>query len=218
METTVLAARPTRTVQMLGADARSARPVQAEAAKPTREVVPDDEGFGFLDVLSMLNPLQYLPVVGSIYRAVTGDTIPETVRTVGSLVVSGLLGGPLGVAINAVSTALQKMVGFDPDELAHTVLASIGLVGDPEQRSRTAALEHPRPDAGSVAAPWSRAQRAAYGIAGEPALSRPQMLSAFPQDESEQVMRRHLAAAAYTRSRLAVAPPLGSTPLLDFSA
>jgi hypothetical protein len=47
----------------------------ATAQRLAREE-PGDISFG--DVLSALNPLQYLPVVGSIYRAVTGDTIPET--------------------------------------------------------------------------------------------------------------------------------------------
>ena len=52
----------------------------------------------FRELVSELNPLQYLPVIGPLYRAVTGDTIPESARTVGSVVVSGLLGGPIGIA------------------------------------------------------------------------------------------------------------------------
>lgn len=34
-------------------------------------------------ILSDLNPLQYLPVVGTIYRALTGDTIPKPIREAG---------------------------------------------------------------------------------------------------------------------------------------
>ncbi len=64
-----------------------------------------------------MNPLQYLPVVGTIYRAVTGDVIPETVRRIGSLVVSGLLGGPIGLATSVVSTIAEKLTGIDPEKI-----------------------------------------------------------------------------------------------------
>jgi len=38
----------------------------------------------FKDVLRALNPLQHVPVVGTIYRAVTGDTIPAPLRILGA--------------------------------------------------------------------------------------------------------------------------------------
>ncbi len=47
----------------------------------------------FSDVLRGLNPLHHLPVIGTIYRAITGETIPTTMRVVGA----GLVGGPLGM-------------------------------------------------------------------------------------------------------------------------
>ena len=51
-------------------------------------------GVSFHDVLSAMNPLQYVPVVGSIYRAVTGDAPPGPVCAIGSVIFSGLTGGP----------------------------------------------------------------------------------------------------------------------------
>lgn len=79
-------------------------------------------GLTFHDVLSALNPLQYLPVVGTIYRAVTGDVIPEAVRRVGSLIVSGLMGGPIGIAVNVVVTAMEKITGVDLDRTGQALL------------------------------------------------------------------------------------------------
>ena len=38
--------------------------------------------FSFHELLSELNPLQYLPVIGTIYRSMTGDLIPEPVEYV----------------------------------------------------------------------------------------------------------------------------------------
>lgn len=79
------------------------RPAAANAAVTTdRNSTPVDHGFSFHELLSALNPLQYMPVVGTLYRAMTGDVIPEALQRAGSLVVSGLLGGPIGVALNVI--------------------------------------------------------------------------------------------------------------------
>jgi hypothetical protein len=84
----------------------------------------DHHAFGFRDILSALNPLQYLPVVGTIYRAVTGDVIPESLRFLGSLLVSGVLGGPIGVAISLAATAAEKVTGVDPEKIVTAQLNS----------------------------------------------------------------------------------------------
>jgi hypothetical protein len=76
----------------------------------------------FHDILSVLNPLQYIPVVGSIYRAVTGDQIPEAVRRIGSLVVSTLLGGPIGAMISIGTTIAEKATGIDLDKTEQALL------------------------------------------------------------------------------------------------
>jgi hypothetical protein len=85
---------------------------------------------GFRDVLSAINPLQYLPVVGQIYRAVTGDVVPEPLRVMGSMVASGLMGGPIGVAVSAASSLLQHVAGIDLDSVAHDVMAAVGILDD----------------------------------------------------------------------------------------
>ncbi len=92
--------------------------------------VPPPPAFG-RQLLSELNPLQYLPVVGTIYRATTGDTIPQTARIAGSLVLSALTGGPVGVALNVGSTLLEQLVGFDPETMGQRLLADIGIGSAP---------------------------------------------------------------------------------------
>ena len=128
---------------------------------------------GFSELLSELNPLQYLPVVGTIYRAVTGDKIPEEARTVGSLVMSGLTGGPAGIAISAAMMAVEKVVGIDPEKLGQGVLAEVGIGGSGLAAAKAAparqAAALPAPAPGVAAAPararsWSPAQLAAYGV------------------------------------------------------
>ena len=84
---------------------------------PSRKAPAGDHGFSFHDILSAINPLQYLPVVGTIYRALTGDVIPEPLQRAGSLVVSGLLGGPVGVVTSIATTLAEKITGIDPEKI-----------------------------------------------------------------------------------------------------
>jgi hypothetical protein len=115
-----------RGMECIGAE--SARPFCA-TAPPSPTAAPEQPGVSFHDVLSALNPLQYVPVVGNIYRAMTGDTPPEPARIIGSFIASGLAGGPIGLAINAAVTAAEKITGIDPDHIAHSILAEVGIVG-----------------------------------------------------------------------------------------
>lgn len=133
------------------------------AAAPTPAV--HDHGFGFHELLSAMNPLQYMPVVGTIYRAVTGDVIPEAVRDGGSLLVSGLLGGPIGLITYIVTTIAEKVTGIDPEKIVAAALT-------PAHAAAEAPAETPAADPAEAIAPATipapRAltpeQLAAYGV------------------------------------------------------
>lgn len=134
---------------------------------------PDQDGsVSFHDVLSALNPLQYLPVVGTIYRAVTGDVIPEPMRIMGSLVASGLMGGPVGIITGIASLALQKITGINLEAVGASVLHSIGIGGEPDAEAQDVAASAATPAMASAALPepvrvaWTPAQLAAYGMGG----------------------------------------------------
>jgi hypothetical protein len=120
--------------------------------------------------LSELNPLQYLPVVGTIYRAVTGDTIPDTARMAGSLVVSGLTGGPVGVAVGIGTAIVERAAGIDTERLGRRLLARLGIGhGQPAAPvAEAAAPATPRALVKSATTAfsggWSAAQLAAYGV------------------------------------------------------
>jgi len=105
--------------------------VSAETpAIPAPVAAASDEGISFETVLHSLNPLQYLPVVGTIYRAITGDILNEGVRAMGSMLVGGLLGGPIGVAISAGISLAEHATHIDPDVIAHGMLVSAGMLAD----------------------------------------------------------------------------------------
>ena len=65
--------------------------------------------FGFFDLLDMINPLQHIPVVSTIYRAVTGDTI----KPISNIVGGAVFGGPVGGAMGLVNAVAQHETGED---------------------------------------------------------------------------------------------------------
>jgi hypothetical protein len=67
-----------------------------------------------------------LPGIGTLYRAITGDQIPEVARRIGSLIVSTLIGGPIGLVTNIAMTIAEKVSGIDLDRTAQALLTGKG--------------------------------------------------------------------------------------------
>ena len=75
----------------------------------------DGESF-FHHILDVINPLQHLPVVGTIYRAITGEQIGPIEKIAGD----GLYGGIIGAATAAADVAFEAITGKSAED---TVLA-----------------------------------------------------------------------------------------------
>jgi hypothetical protein len=88
--------------------ASGAPPADAEAAA---DGVPlfDGEGFSFSDVLDLINPLQHLPVISTLYRDLTGDEIGAGARVLGG----ALFGGIPGVVSSLVNVVIEDETGKD---------------------------------------------------------------------------------------------------------
>jgi len=69
----------------------------------------DEEAFGFGDLIDMVNPLHHLPIVGTIYREITGDEI----KPIGKIIGGGVFGGPAGAAAGLVNTVIEYETGRD---------------------------------------------------------------------------------------------------------
>ncbi len=72
-----------------------------------QNIVPEldqNPEFWFGDILDMVNPLQHIPIVGNIYRELTGDTIHPASKIIGGAVFGGAAGAALGV-IDTVAVA-----------------------------------------------------------------------------------------------------------------
>jgi hypothetical protein len=76
-------------------------------------------GFSFKDLLDIVNPLQHLPVVGSIYRYLTGDEPAVGTRIIGD----ALYGGPIGFGVSVASNAL--LTNSDGKDLGERMLADV---------------------------------------------------------------------------------------------
>lgn len=94
----------------------------------------DGESF-FHHILDVINPLQHLPVVGTIYRAITGEHIGPIEKIAGD----GLYGGIWGAATSAADVAFESITGKSVED---TVLA--WLKGDSNTAVANAKVAAPR--------------------------------------------------------------------------
>ncbi|MBI1328862.1 MAG: hypothetical protein GC166_03050 [Alphaproteobacteria bacterium] len=102
----------------------------ADAAKPAdAKTAATDDGFSFGDFLDIVNPLQHLPVVSTIYRELTGDQIKPMEKVAGGT----LYGGVLGLASSLADVAFEKITGKD---FGSTVMAM--FEGDSEEPANVA--------------------------------------------------------------------------------
>lgn len=67
------------------------------------------EAFGFGDILDMVNPLQHIPLIGGVYREVTGDDIKPVSRIIGGAV----YGGAVGAGTALVNVVVEHDTGTD---------------------------------------------------------------------------------------------------------
>ncbi|MEP4378107.1 MAG: hypothetical protein ABJ363_03830 [Alphaproteobacteria bacterium] len=82
--------------------------IDARGAFGGAENQGDGEGF-FSTLLDIVNPLQHIPLVSSLYREITGDEISPSARIVGG----GLFGGPIGLASASANAIFEQASGDD---------------------------------------------------------------------------------------------------------
>lgn len=137
-----------------------------EAAGKTMPAQPGlfgKDGFSFGDFLDIINPLQHIPIVSTIYRAITGDTIKPGARIAGDT----LFGGPIGLVGGVIDAMVQESTGKDIGEQA---LAMVGIDVGPDKpdapATAVAAAPAPTQDTGGVS---PAAQAAAQQVAARQA-------------------------------------------------
>ncbi|MEX1036289.1 MAG: hypothetical protein WDZ54_10050 [Sneathiella sp.] len=68
-----------------------------------------EDGFGFDDFLDIINPLQHIPGVSSLYREITGDELSPGARMIGGTI----FGGGIGLAASFINSAIEDATGHD---------------------------------------------------------------------------------------------------------
>ena len=90
--------------------------------------------FSFWDLVDIVNPLQHIPVVNTLYRKITGDEIGSVARVIGG----GIYGGFAGAALGGVNAVLADSTGKD---IGETVLAMITGDDDKPATAEPAAVQ-----------------------------------------------------------------------------
>jgi len=105
------------------------------------------DSFSFGDFLDMINPLQHLPVVSTLYRWITGETIGAVPRMIGDT----LYGGPIGFVTGLVNAVVKQESGKDVGEQVIAMLG--GDQSSPAADPKTIAANGAQPAASPQATP-----------------------------------------------------------------
>lgn len=127
---------------------------RAEADQGPEVAAKDDglwgeDGFGFDDFLDIINPLQHLPIVGTVYREATGDRIASGPRMIGG----GIFGGVVGLAASLIDAAIENETGRDVGSHVMAWLGGEDASAEEPEVMVAAATPEPEGDAGRRTAP-----------------------------------------------------------------
>ena len=136
-----------------------------EGAAPSSRT--QSQSLSFWDLLDIINPLHHLPLIGPIYRHVSGDELNSTARILGGT----LYGGPVGLVSGVADAVVHQQTGdYVGGHMMTAMLGDGAVQGDPA----------PAGDADPYLAlgPLVGQQVAAVGGAGPPANAAKSLRSA----------------------------------------
>lgn len=81
----------------------------ADNAHHTQTQPEEDDNYDFYDVLDIINPLQHIPLVSTLYRGISGDEIKPAARIIGGTI----YGGPVGAVSSTVNVVIEHETGRD---------------------------------------------------------------------------------------------------------
>jgi hypothetical protein len=117
-------------------DIKSATTPAVSTPSPIGKAAKPQQSLGFSDLLAAINPLQHIPIIGSIYRAITGDTMSPTAEVVGGALFGGIVGAVTSLADVVFTQATGKSAG-------DTVLAWLGFGTNPAAMTQFAKANLP---------------------------------------------------------------------------
>lgn len=93
----------------------------------------------FAEFLHGLNPLHHVPILGTLYRAATGDKIPAPMQVLGA----GIMGGPVGMLTAALGGMLQEILSMPADTSRPAAPAGMTATGSEQGVQPTSPGELP---------------------------------------------------------------------------
>jgi hypothetical protein len=126
----------------------------------------DDDEPSFWDLLDVINPLQHIPIINSVYRELTGDKIGVGARLVGGT----LFGGPIGLIGAALNTVLEEATGHDAG--GHLIAL---FKDDAPATTAVASADQPQP-AIAAAGQATTPEKSASGQSADAGAARPMLL------------------------------------------
>lgn len=175
----------------------ASRVVQTDSSEQS-QFQASDEGLSFDEVLNSLNPLHHVPIVSTIYQAVSGEKIGIGPR----MIAATILGGPVGLIIAGIAAFIEEMSGGTIAE--HAVALFEGTTGDGEPApgdAIAAVSNHIEGDVGGI-----DASALADSPIIQPEISETRMAADWAADWNGE------AAAAVAPAMLGAMSPLVSRP------
>ena len=195
-----------------------------------------DDDFTFDDLISIVNPLQHIPIVSTLYRSLTGDTIKPFERIVGDTLYGGMPGFVSAVA-NVVYQDVtgkdfgQTVLNFVTDDVlgndAQTTTASSATQDSSSTADTTATAASIDPSASTAtaqAASLPAPAPATSNASGPPRALQTPMPSTSPSDAATIALMHAMsskgidpalsqrALSAYKKSVAAPPPPQQQPP------
>lgn len=96
----------------------NSKPATQSASASAPAAGAEAQGFGFRDLIDVVNPLHHLPIVGAVYRHLTGDQIRPEAKIMGG----ALFGGGIGAAVAMADAAFTQVQGKD---IGATLISSV---------------------------------------------------------------------------------------------
>jgi len=167
-----------------------------------------DDGFGFLDLIDVINPLQHIPLVGTLYREFTGDEIGALPRIAGST----LFFGPIGAAVSGANVVLETASGKDVGDHVMALLRDEGSGLQQAQADSASPEAHPHEVAVVAGEPVAAGTDAAPGFA----LAADDPVSAWARSELayRQALANSRAIAGRKPETAPEAPVASAAPAL----
>jgi hypothetical protein len=125
----------------------------------------DGGSFDFHDILDVINPLQHLPIVSSIYRSEVKDEIGAVPRILGSMLYGGgVVGALIGAASAIVNVVVEHETGKDLGQHIYTA-----IFGEGAGTRRTTQVAAPKTGEAAAAAAKKKAAETKPAEAAAPA-------------------------------------------------